>query len=116
MSLFLWVFLVYAACICLLLFQCESMHLHNVFICLHFIYNASARVLCVYILNACSSKILCGIAQLDVGYVTVCFAERTIRVLWHSVARHGWMRTLQIVIRASVFNIEPGWAKQVDMK
>jgi hypothetical protein len=42
-----------------------------------FIYNASARVLCVYILIACSSKNLCGIAQLDVGYVTVCSAERT---------------------------------------
>jgi hypothetical protein len=36
----------------------------------------SARVLCVYILIACSSKNLCGIAQLDVGYVTVCSAER----------------------------------------
>jgi hypothetical protein len=47
--LFLWVFHVYATCICLLLFQCESMHLHNVFIFLCFIYNASARVLCVYI-------------------------------------------------------------------
>jgi hypothetical protein len=34
--------------------------------------NASARVLCVYVLIACSSKNLCGIAQLDVGYVTVC--------------------------------------------
>jgi hypothetical protein len=41
----------------------------------------SARVLCVYILIACSSKNLCGIAQLDTGYVTVCSAERTVRVL-----------------------------------
>jgi hypothetical protein len=44
----------------------------------------------VYILIACSSKNLCGIAQLDVGYVTVCFTKRTIRVLWRSVAR-PWM-------------------------
>jgi hypothetical protein len=41
----------------------------------------SARVLCVYILIACNSKNLCGIAQLDTGYVTVCSIERTVRVL-----------------------------------
>ena len=35
-------------CICLPLFQCESVHLQNVFVYLHFIYKASARVLCVY--------------------------------------------------------------------
>ena len=45
-------------------------------VCLRFIYNASARVLCVYILIACSSKNVCGIAQLDVGYVIVCSVER----------------------------------------
>jgi hypothetical protein len=80
----------------LLLFQCESMYLHNVFVCLHFIYNASIRVLCVYILIACSSKNLCGITQLDTGYVTVCFIERTVRVLWHSVAWHGWLGMLHL--------------------
>jgi hypothetical protein len=37
----------------------------------------SARALCVYNLIACSSKNLCGIAQYDVGFVTVCSAERT---------------------------------------
>jgi hypothetical protein len=58
----------------------------DVFACLHFIYNASARVLCVYILIAYSSKNSCGIAQLDTGYVTVYSVERTIRVLWHSMA------------------------------
>jgi hypothetical protein len=42
-----------------------------------YIYNASTRVLCVYILIAYSSKNLCGIAQLDVGYVTICSVERT---------------------------------------
>jgi hypothetical protein len=31
-----------------------------------------ARVLCAYVLIACSLKNLCGIAQLVVGYVTVC--------------------------------------------
>jgi hypothetical protein len=36
----------------------------------------SARALCVYNLIACSSKNLCGIAQLDVGYVTVCSTKR----------------------------------------
>jgi hypothetical protein len=30
----------------------------------------------VYVLIACSSKHLCGIAQLNVGYVIVCFAVR----------------------------------------
>jgi hypothetical protein len=47
-------------------------------ICLFTFYiYVSTRVLCVYILIACSSKNLCGIAQLDVGYVTVCSTERT---------------------------------------
>ena len=36
------------ACICLLLFQCESMHLHNVFVYFHFIYKDYARFLCVH--------------------------------------------------------------------
>jgi hypothetical protein len=49
----------------------------------------------VYILIACSSKNLCGIAQLDVGYVTVCFAERIVRVIWCSMAQHGWLGMLQ---------------------
>jgi hypothetical protein len=52
----------------------------------------SARVLCVYILIACSSKNLCGIAQLDAGYVTVCFAERMTefsRVSWPGLGGRG---------------------------
>ena len=51
------------------------MILHNVFVFLHFIYEVP-QMLCVYVLIACSLKILCGIAQLDVGYVTVCSTER----------------------------------------
>jgi hypothetical protein len=50
------------------------------------------------------------------GNVTVCSAERTIRVLWRSVARHGWLGTLKIGIRASVFNTEPEWAKRVELR
>jgi hypothetical protein len=38
--------------------------------------NAFARDLSVYNLIPYSLKILCGITQLDVGYVTVCSAER----------------------------------------
>jgi hypothetical protein len=51
-------------------------------------YKASARVLCVYMLIAYSpsKKNLCGIAQLDTGYVTVCSIERTVRFLWRSIA------------------------------
>jgi hypothetical protein len=33
--------------ICLLLFQCEYVNLHNVFFCSHFIYKSSVRVLCM---------------------------------------------------------------------
>jgi hypothetical protein len=51
------------------------MYLQYVFVCLHFIY-ISARVFCVFILIACSSKYLCGIAQLDDGYVIVCSTKR----------------------------------------
>jgi hypothetical protein len=82
-----------------------------VFVCLLYIYiyiYVSARALCVYILFACSSKNLCGKAQLDARYVTVCSAERAVRVLWCCVDRHGWSRMLQIGIRGLVFNTEPG--------
>jgi hypothetical protein len=50
------------------------MHL-KMYLYVYVLYIYSARVLCVYILIACSSKNLCGIAQLDVGYVVVCSAE-----------------------------------------
>ena len=78
--------------------------------------NASARDLSAYNLIAYSSKNLCGIAQLDVGYVTVCSAERTKRVLWHSVAQHGWSGTLQYGIKATIFNTEPQCSEQVELK
>jgi hypothetical protein len=42
-----------------------------------YVYSASARVLCVYILIACSLENLFGIAQLDTGYVIVCSTDRT---------------------------------------
>ena len=72
--------------------------------------------MCVYILIACSSKNLCGIAQLDAAYVIVCSAKRTVRVLWRSMARHGWSGMLQHGIIALVFNTEPGWAEKVELK
>jgi hypothetical protein len=86
------------------------MHLHNVFIFLHFIY-ISTKVMSVYILIACSSKNLCGIAQLDVGYVTLCSVERMEVFSGVAWLDHGWSRTLQYGIRASVFNTEPRWAE-----
>jgi hypothetical protein len=47
-------------------------------ICLFMFYiYVFTRALCVYILIACNSKNLCGIVQLDVGYVTICSTERT---------------------------------------
>jgi hypothetical protein len=51
--------------------------IHEMYLCVYdfFIY-ISTRVLCVYILIACSLKNLCGIAQLYIGYVAVCSAER----------------------------------------
>jgi hypothetical protein len=42
--------------------------------------------------------------------------RENVRVLWHSVAWHGWSGMLQYGIRASVFNTEPGRAKQVELK
>jgi hypothetical protein len=50
--------------------------IYIMYLFVYVLYIISARVLCVYVLIACSSKNLCGIAQLDVGYVTVCSAER----------------------------------------
>jgi hypothetical protein len=55
----------YASCLDLLLFQYEIVYLENVIVCLsHFLYKDSARVLCVYVVIACSlkRKFLCGIA------------------------------------------------------
>jgi hypothetical protein len=37
-------------------------------------------------------------------------------ILWCIVAQPGWSGTLQYGIRASVFNTEPGWAEQVELK
>jgi hypothetical protein len=53
-SVFLWVFPVYAACICLLLFQCEFVHLHNVFVCYVLYIKLPQEFVCVYVLIACS--------------------------------------------------------------
>jgi hypothetical protein len=39
--------------------------------------NSSTRDLSIYNLIAYSSKNLCGVVELDDGYFTVCFAERT---------------------------------------
>jgi hypothetical protein len=49
--------------------------------------------MCIF--NCMQLENLCGIAQLDVGYVIVCSAERTKRFIWRSVARHGWPVMLQ---------------------
>jgi hypothetical protein len=46
-NIYLWVLSIYAACICFKLFQYESMHLHNVFVFLHFIYKVSQEF-CLY--------------------------------------------------------------------
>jgi hypothetical protein len=62
-------------------------------ICLFMFYiYVSTRALCVYILIPCNSKNLCDIAQLDVGYVTVCSAERMkafSSVAWPSMGGQG---------------------------
>jgi hypothetical protein len=42
--------------------------------------------------------------------------QRMKSVFWSSMARHGWSGMLQYGIRASVFNTEPGWAEQVELK
>jgi hypothetical protein len=55
------------------------------------------RFLCVYILIACSSKNLCGIAQLDARYATVCSVERN-KVFSHvSWPDHGWPGKLHLI-------------------
>jgi hypothetical protein len=48
LSLYLWVLPAYAACICLLLFQYESVHLQNVFVCLrlYIIFCKSSVCIC----------------------------------------------------------------------
>jgi hypothetical protein len=46
--LFLWVFPVYATCICLLLFQCESVYL-QMYLYVHVLYIMLSQELCVYV-------------------------------------------------------------------
>jgi hypothetical protein len=86
--LFLWV-IIYAvitvfifmgiSCICcmymLLLFQCEYVYL-QMYLYVYILYRMLPQEFSVYNLIACSSKNLCGIAQLDVGYVILCSAKR----------------------------------------
>jgi hypothetical protein len=77
--------------------------------------NFRKSFVCIHLI-ACCSKNLCGIAQLDVGYVTICSAERTrafSRVAWPG---HECSGTLQHGIKTSVFNTEPRWADQVNLK
>jgi hypothetical protein len=92
LSLYLWVLPAYVACICLLLFQCESMHL-QMYLYVYVLYICFCKSsVCIYILIACSAKNLCGIAQLGVGYVTVCSAERMkvfSRVAWPDMGGRG---------------------------
>jgi hypothetical protein len=48
LSLYLWVFLVYDACICLLLFPYDSLHLENVFVCYKlYIYSSASVSVCI---------------------------------------------------------------------
>jgi hypothetical protein len=44
------------------------------------------------------------------------FHRENVRVLWHSVSRHGWSRMLQYGIRASIFKTKPGWVEKVELK
>jgi hypothetical protein len=85
------VFLAYVACIYLLSF-CMNMCNYSMYLYVYVLYIISARVLCVYVLIACSSKSVGGIAQLDVGYVTLCSAERMkelSHVLWPGLGGRG---------------------------
>jgi hypothetical protein len=54
--LYLWAFHVYAACICLLSFMYESVHLQYVFICLSFIYKVLQESMCVYVFNCITTR------------------------------------------------------------
>jgi hypothetical protein len=71
------------------------MHLH-MYLVVYVLYIKLPQELCVYICFNCMhfKKYLCGITQLDVGYVTICFVERMVKFLWRSVAHHGWSRML----------------------
>jgi hypothetical protein len=62
LSLYLWVFPAYAACIHILLFPCESVHL-QMYLYVYVLYICFRKSsVCIYILIACSAKNLCGIA------------------------------------------------------
>jgi hypothetical protein len=74
------------------------------------------RVLCVYILIACSSKNLCDIAQLDVGYVTECSAERTkvfSSIAWPDMGGWGHYTLSQIPLIFLVMPFQTNLRKKI---
>jgi hypothetical protein len=92
-------------------------HLQNVFVCLRFIYNVLQEY-CVYIFFNCMQFEKTIMWHSSVGF-WVCYSmfrrENEI-VLSCIVAQPRWSGTLQYGIRASIFNTEPGWVEQVELK
>jgi hypothetical protein len=92
------------------IFSMNSCIYKCIFLITFYIYIFHKSSVCICILIACSSKKICGIAQLDVGYVTLCFHRENTRVLWHNVAWHGWPGTLHhpILMVLNIF-LEKYW-------
>jgi hypothetical protein len=55
-------------------------------------------------------KFLCGIAQLDVGDVTIWYQS----MKFFNMTLDGWPRYVTIWYQSSSFQTEPGWAEQVE--
>jgi hypothetical protein len=109
MCLFLWVYpmcgynclYIYGYCLYMLhvyvyyYFSMNPVHLQNVFVCLRFIYKFSTRVLCVYVLIACSSKTFMWHSLVGCWVCYSMFHREKKHIFSCSIARYGWSGMLQ---------------------
>jgi hypothetical protein len=96
MCLFLWVIPVCVACIFLLSLCMNLCFCIMYFSDLIYIYIKFHKIFCVHILLFIySSKMLCGIAQLDVGDVTIWYHSMKV-FRWHDLAWVVGYVTLQV--------------------
>jgi hypothetical protein len=102
--------------ICLLSFSYESMHLHMYFPVMLYIYiYIHKSFVCLYF-NCMQFKKFMWLSSIGCWVCYSMFHEENESILSRIVSRPGWPRTLQYGIRASIFNTEPGWAENVELK
>jgi hypothetical protein len=115
LSLYLWVLPAYAACIRLLLFPCESVHL-QMYLYAYVLYIFFRKsFVCIYF-NCMQFQKFMWHSSVGCWVCYSMFRRENESVLSCSVPRPGWSGMLQHGIKTSGFNTELGWAEQVELK